>query len=194
MLGIVGRFDEAINEGQRAVALDPLSPSILDDQATTLLYAGKAAQALDVTGRGAELDPTFFFPPATEGILALQTGHYREAITKFERSRSLGAPPFATAYLAYAYGMSGDRARAMATLGELKKMSPGGVVAPFNLALVYLGLGDRTRALDYLEQAYAASSELLVWLKIDRIYDPLRSEPRFIALMKRLNFVNEAAP
>ena len=59
---------------------------------------------------------------------------------------------------------------------------------PFNLALVHLGLGDRTRALDYLEQAYAASSELLVWLKIDRIYDPLRSEPRFIALMKRLNF------
>ena len=82
--------------------------------------------------------------------------------------------------------MSGDRTRAMATLEELKKMSPGGEVAPFNLALVYLGLGDRTRALDYLEQAYAASSEFLVWLKIDKIYDPLRSEPRFIALMKRL--------
>jgi hypothetical protein len=68
-------------------------------------------------------------------------------------------------------------------------MSPGGEVAPLNLALVYLGLGDRTRALDYLEQAYAANSELLVWLKIDRIYDPLRSEPRFIALMRRLNFL-----
>jgi hypothetical protein len=58
-----------------------------------------------------------------------------------------------------------------------------------NLALVYLGLGDRTRALDHLEQAYAANSELLVWLKIDRIYDPVRSEPRFIALMRRLNFL-----
>jgi hypothetical protein len=85
--------------------------------------------------------------------------------------------------------MSGDRAGAMATLEELKKMSPGGKVAPFNLALVSLGLGDRTRALEYLEQAYAACSELLVWLKIDKIYDPLRSEPRFIALMKRLNFL-----
>ena len=50
------------------------------------------------------------------------------------------------------------------------------MVAPFNLALVYLGLGDRTRTLDYLEDADAACSELLVWLKIDRIFDPLRSE------------------
>jgi len=68
-------------------------------------------------------------------------------------------------------------------------MSPGEEVAPFNLALVYLGLGDRPHALDYLEQAHAASSEMLVWLKVDRIYDPLRSESRFVALMKRLNFV-----
>ncbi len=77
----------------------------------------------------------------------------------------------------------------MATLGELQKMSHGEEAAPFNLALVYLGLGDHARALDYLEQAHAASSEMLVWLKVDRIYDPLRSEPRFVALMKRLNFV-----
>jgi hypothetical protein len=68
-------------------------------------------------------------------------------------------------------------------------MSPGGKAAPFHLALVYLGFGDRARALDYLEQAYAASSELLVWLEIDRIFDPSRSEPRFIALMRQLNFL-----
>jgi TolB-like protein/Tfp pilus assembly protein PilF len=189
MLALVGRFDEAIAEGQRAIALDPLSPSILNDQVMTMVYAGKGRQALELAQKASELDPTFFFPTHEEGMLALQTGHFREAIPKFERSRTLSAPPFTTAYLAYAYGMSGDRTRAMATLGELKKMSPGGEVAPFNLALVSLGLGDRAGALDHLEQAYEASSELLVWLKIDRIYDPLRSDPRFIALMKRLNFV-----
>jgi len=101
----------------------------------------------------------------------------------------MGAPPFTTAYLAYAYGRAGDRARALAALADLKKMSPGGEVAPFNQALVYLGLGDRARALDYFEQAYAANSQSLVWLKVDRIYDPLRSDPRFVALMKRLNFL-----
>ena len=189
LLGLIGRFDEALVEGERAIALDPLSPSILDDQATNLIYAGKGAEARRLTQRAAELDPTFFFPATSEGILALQGGNFSEAIGKFARARTLDAPPFVSGLLGYAYGMSGERARAMATLGELEKMSAGGIVAPFNLALVYLGLGDRARAIDYLEQAYAGSSELLVWLKIDRIYDPLRSEPRFVALMRRLNFV-----
>jgi len=189
MLALVGRFEEAIVEGQRAIALDPLSPSILNDLVMTLVYAGKAAEALDLARKATELDPTFFFPTHEEGVLALQTGNFPEAIARFERARTLDAPPFTTAYLAYAYGMSGNRSRALTILEELRKMSPGGKAAPFNLALVYLGLGDRARALDGLEEAYAASSELLVWLKIDRIFDPLRSEPRFVALMKRLNFV-----
>jgi hypothetical protein len=59
-------------------------------------------------------------------------------------------------------------------------------VSPFNLALIDLGLGDRERALSYLEQSYAADSQWLGWLNGDRIFDPLRSDPRFVALMKKL--------
>lgn len=76
----------------------------------------------------------------------------------------------------------------MALLEDVKQMSPDGKVAPANLALVHLGFGDGRRAIDELERAYAASSQSLVWLKIDLIYDPLRSEPRIIALVQRLNF------
>ena len=189
MLGLIGRFDEAIAAEQKALALDPLSPSILIDAVAAFMYSEKTVRALELSRKASELDPTFFFPVMQEGQMALLAGNFPEAIAKFERARTMGAPPFTTAFLAYAYGMSGDRTRAMATLGELRKMSPGGEAAPFNLALVYLGLGDRQRAVDYLEQAYAASSQSLVWLKIDPIYDPLRSDPRFIALMKRLNFL-----
>jgi serine/threonine-protein kinase len=188
-LSIVARFDEAIAASRKALMLDPLSPQILIDGVWTLMYARKAAPALELSRKAAELDPTFFFPTTLEGILALQTRDFSGAIAKLQQSRALAAPPFTIAHLAYAYGMSGDRARAMATLRELTGMSAGGKVAPFNLALVSLGLGDRARALDYLEQAYAASSLSLAWLKVDRIYDPLRTEPRFIALMKRLNFL-----
>ena len=96
------------------------------------------------------------------------------------------SPAFVSAWLAYAYGASGDRARAMAEVEDLKKRSLRGSVTAFNLALVSLGLGDRARALDYLEQAYAADSQWLGWLKGDRIFDPLRSDPRFVALMRKL--------
>ncbi len=61
-------------------------------------------------------------------------------------------------------------------------------MTPFNLALVSLGLGDRARAVNYLEQAYTADSQWVGWLKEDRVFDPLRKEPRFVALMKRLRF------
>jgi hypothetical protein len=73
-------------------------------------------------------------------------------------------------------------------LEELTRRSIRGHVAPFNSALVYLGMGDRERALDYLERAYAVHSQWMAVLKMDRVFYPLRSEPRFMALMKRLNF------
>ena len=70
----------------------------------------------------------------------------------------------------------------------MKKRSLRGSPTAFNLALVSLGLGDRARALDYLEQAYSADTQWLGWLKNDPTFDPLRSEPRFQALMKKLRF------
>ena len=60
---------------------------------------------------------------------------------------------------------------------------------PFNLALVYLGLGDRARALDHLEQALAADSQMMAWIGRDAIFDSIRSEPRFVALLRKLRFV-----
>jgi Tfp pilus assembly protein PilF len=61
-------------------------------------------------------------------------------------------------------------------------------VLPFNLALVYLGLGDRARALENLEQALAADSQMMAWISRDAIFDPIRSEPRFVALMRKMQF------
>ena len=98
------------------------------------------------------------------------------------------SPAFVGAWLGYAYGASGDRTRALAEIEGQKKNSLHSYIPPFNLAIVYLGLGDREKALDYLEGAYAADSQWLGWLKNDRIFDPLRSEPRFVALMRKLHF------
>ncbi len=187
-LGCEGRYDESIIEGRRAEELDPLDPAIAIDN--TLAFAGKGQfqEAKDEARRGAELDPTFFFPQMQFGWIDLQQGNVRAAIPELEKAAAMEAPPFATAYLGYAYGAAGDRTRAMATIEELKKRSVHGYVPPFNLAIVHLGLGDLDRAMDLLEQASADDSQWMMYLKVDRIFDPLRTNPRFIALMKKENF------
>jgi tetratricopeptide (TPR) repeat protein len=124
------------------------------------------------------------------GWIDLQQGNVRAAIPELEKAAAMESPPFATAYLGYAYGAAGDRDRALATIEALKKKSVHGSVSAFNLALVHLGLGELDRAMDLLEQASAADSQWMMYLKIDRVFDPLRAKPRFVALMKKCNFEN----
>ena len=83
---------------------------------------------------------------------------------------------------------SGDRGRALTELADLRQRSLNRQAPPFSLALVSLGLGDHPRAMDYREQAYATDSQWLGWLKLDHVFDPLRSEPRFVALLRKLGF------
>ena len=138
--------------------------------------------------RAADLDSTFFFPPFMPGWIDLEQGNAKDAIPYLRTSASMQAPSFAAAWLGYAYGASGDRANARAQIAEQNKMSLHGYIPPFNFALIYLGMGDNARAMDYLEKAHSAHSQWQCWLKMDKIFDPLPKEPRFIALLKKLNF------
>jgi tetratricopeptide (TPR) repeat protein len=186
-LAFQGRFAEATAEGARAIELDPLSPQILVDATMPFLFQRNVDGAKALARRAMELDPAFFFPVMITGWADLDAGHYREALPALKRAQSLDAPPFVTAYLALAYGLAGDRSNALAEFAALKKMSADGSVLPFNLALVKLGLGDRAAALDGLEQAYIANSQLMPWIGYDPMFDTLRSEPRFTALLKKVN-------
>ena len=188
-LAFIGRYDESVAEGKRAAELDPLSPQVLIDATIPLMFRKDTAGVRALARRAAALDSTFFFPTMILGWINLEVGKFREAVPLLKKATTMDAPPFVTAYLAYALGASGDRAAAMQTLAVLRKMSPNGTVLPFNLALVYLGMGDPARAIDNLDKAYDANSQLLAWVGQDAIFDPLRSEPRFIALMRKLNFV-----
>lgn len=186
-LGFQGRLDEAIAEGKRAIELDPLSPQILLDTLVSFMFKGDYPAAKDLARRAAQLDPSYFFPDFELGWIELEAGRFREAIAPLTKSKAMDAPAFVTAWLAYAYGSAGDRTAALRELEALKKMSPNGQVLAFNMAIVHLGLGDRERALEFLEQALAADSQWMVWLKMDRMFDSLRQEPRFALLLKKLN-------
>jgi len=185
-LSFQGRFQEAIAEGERAIELDPLSPQVLIDATMAYMFQRNADAARRLARRAAELDPAFFFPVMIDGWTDLEMGRFREAIPSLKKAKGMESPPFVTAYLAFAYGAAGDRASAQVELADLKKMSPDGTVLPFNLALVYLGLGDHSRALDNLERALAADSQMMAWIGRDAMFDSLRSEPRFVALLNKM--------
>jgi serine/threonine-protein kinase len=186
-LSFQGRFDEAIAEGKRAAALDPLSPQIPLDSAMAYGLRGDYEGGREQVRKGADLDPTLFFFAWVDGWIDIQAGRPQDAVPKFQKAKAMdSSPAFVSAWLAYAYGASGDRARALAELEDLKKKSLRGTPTAFNLALVYLGLGERARAVDGLEKAYATDSQWLGWLGLDKTFDPLRSEPRFQALLRKL--------
>ena len=188
-LAFQGRFDEALAEGKRAAELDPLSPQIPLDNSIAFMFRGNYEAAKHQAKRAEELDPTFFFPQFEYGWLAIEAGKFADAIAPIKKAKGLGAPAFVTAWLAYAYAASGDRAHAMSEVEELKKVSLNGEVTAFNLAVVELGFGNHQRAIDDLERAYASDSQWMGWLNKDRMFDPLRADPRFVALMKKLKFV-----
>jgi TolB-like protein/class 3 adenylate cyclase/Flp pilus assembly protein TadD len=187
-LACQGRFEESVVEGQRAAELDPLNPAIAIDNTLAFAGQGKFEKARNEARRGLELDPTFFFPQMQFGWFDLQEGNARAAIPDLEKANAMEAPPFVAAYLGYAYAAAGEKAKALGMIEEIKKKGVGNFVPPYNLAIVYLGLGDHARALDYLEQAQATDSQWMMYLKMDRIFNPLRAEPRFIALMKKCHF------
>ena len=187
-MGFIGRFEEAIAEGQRAIALDPLSPQVLIDATMALFFKKDFDGARELARRAGELDPTYFFPVMIQGWIAIQEGKFGEAVSFLRRAKEMGAPPFVSAYLAFALGASGDRAGAMAQRETLMQVPAGASGLPFNLALLHMGLGEKAKAIAYLEQALAADSQQFGWLRYDAMYDSLRGEPRFVALLRKLKF------
>ena len=169
----------------RAIELDPLSAEIPNDMAWPLMFQGKYEAAKEQIRKALELDPTFYLAQFSLAWVDIQAGQVGAAIPELEKARAMDSPPWVAGYLGYAYAVADERAKAHAIIAELKQMSSRRFVSPSCTAIVYLGLGDKERALDGLEKGFEARSQLLLSLKIDKIFDPLRSEPRFIALLKK---------
>jgi adenylate cyclase len=187
LLAFQGRLDESLAEMRRASELDPLSADITVDVGLPLTFQAKYEAASEQFRKALELDPNFYLVHWALGWIDIEAGNFSAAIPEIEKARVTDSPPFIAGWLGYTYAAAGERAKAEAMIAELNEMSSRRFVSPFCTAIIYLGLGDKQRALDGLEKAYEVRSQWLTFLKVDRMFDPLRSDPRFVALLKKVH-------
>ncbi|MEP6810584.1 MAG: tetratricopeptide repeat protein [Chthoniobacterales bacterium] len=187
LLVTLGRFDEAVKEGQRAVELDPLSLIINADLGSSLMVARRYDDAITQLRRTLALDENFAYAHWNLGEALYLKGDLPAAIAEYEKAASLDDDPQIFALLGRAYAETGQREKALALLQRLLALSQKGFVRNYLFTIIYTGLGEKGKALDYLERASAdGESPDTTWIKVDPLFDPLRSEPRFQKLVERL--------
>ena len=181
----MGRYADAVAEIKKARHLDPLSPRINSNVGLILYYARDYDQALRELHNALELDPIggrWFL-----GWVYGQKRMYEEGIAvSLERSQLLEGRGTSLPDLAHAYAVAGKTVEAKQTLKRIKEQSKRTYIPPDAIALVHVALNEKDKAFALLEEAYAQHNVLFYWLKADPRFDPLRSDPRFQELLRRL--------
>ncbi|MDV3278365.1 MAG: tetratricopeptide repeat protein [Nitrososphaerales archaeon] len=197
-LGHVGRFEEAISEVQRAQELDPLSPRIHCNASEEYLFARQYDKAIEAAERALELDSNYGGAHGYRAFALVEKGMYGDAIKEFQEADRLAGGRATSGRLGHVYGLSGRTAEARKILGELlagtfqasRKSSilplPPPPSAAFDIGLIYLGLGDEEKAIDWLNKASDERTPEIIHVKCEPIYDSVRDDPKFRALVTKV--------
>ena len=186
-LAATGRTEQAVALRRRAQQLDPLSLIISTGVGWELHFARRYDEAIEQIQKALEMDPNFGRGRYLLGLPYEQKAMYREAIAEFQRAVELsGGSPEMLGALGHAYAVSNNREKARQALADLRELSNRRYVAPFDTALIYTGLGDQERAFEWLEKAFEDRSYEMSLLKVDPRFDPLRTDPQFARLLRRM--------
>jgi eukaryotic-like serine/threonine-protein kinase len=191
-LGPLGRHTEAISEMQRARELDPLSLVINANLGATFWLAGEYDQAIQQCLRTLEMYPHSEAAHFNLAWAYQQKGMFEEGVREMQKamadSDENGMDPQSLSQLARAYVLAGKSAEAQQTMAKLNQLSKRTYVSPYDRATIDVALGQKDRALTELEQAYEKHSDRMIWLGTDLRFEALHSDPRFQALLRRMNF------
>src|SRR6266516_4672404 len=177
------RLSQALEENSRALDLDPVSPLFNTVRAEIHYHARNFDAAIDQARRTIEQYPTYPLAYIWLGSAYREKKMYAEALEQFSKGRQFsGDRPALIALYGHALAVSGDPAGARKALADLQHVAQSRYVSSLYFAAIYLGLGEKSTALDWLDRAYQEHNDRLVYLGVDPIADPLRSEHRFTQL------------
>jgi eukaryotic-like serine/threonine-protein kinase len=182
------RLEEATTMLRRAYELDPLSLNVNANLGLPLFYGGQYKEAIAAFQRALDMDPSFI--PARDylGNAYAANGMYKEAISEFEKVLSVAKGYYpALAMLGYCHARAGRKAEAERVLEKLVELSKTGHISTLNMVIIYTGIGDVEKAIEWLLKMYEARAGYLIYLKVHPVFASLRSHPRFqemVTLMK----------
>jgi len=187
-LTYIGRFNEGVAEAMRARELDPLSLPLNNALAGRLLAAGRYDEALRQVQTTLELDEHFAPAHQTLGWVYLRGGKQDDAIREFQNALELAgaADTDIQLDLGFAYAVSGHPGEARRILANLQRLHQQGIVPAASLAALHGALGESNEAFVWLEKAYRERDPQLTYLKAGRRFEPLREDPRFGQLVRRV--------
>jgi DNA-binding winged helix-turn-helix (wHTH) protein/TolB-like protein/Flp pilus assembly protein TadD len=185
-----GRLDEAVAEVKRAQQVDPLSLTITSVVGWMLYLDRDYDKAIAQEKIALEMDPNFALAHRYLGLAYEQKGMNTEAISEFQKARALSASrPLDSGSLAHAYALAGRTDEALQIINEAKKQD---IYFPaYDIALIYVGLGHKDPAFEWLDKAVEEHSPWLIHLTVDPRFDPIRSDQRFKNLIQRIGLVNQ---
>jgi serine/threonine-protein kinase len=182
------RYEEALAEIKRAQELDPLSLVINLCVAEVFIYMRRYDLSVEQLKKTIELDPNFPGAHDDFGMLYTHLGKYDEAISEMQIfKQNVGADTiYAIGDIGYVYARAGKRDEAIQILNKLFDWSKQGYTLSVQIAGVYVGLGDKDKAFEWLGKGYDEENNVLGYVKVDREWDDLRSDPRYTALLKKM--------
>jgi len=193
LLAMMGRIDESLAEMKRAIELDPLSLIINVVLAFTYLELKEVDQAIEQARKVVELDPNFIYSRYTLGLCLRVKGMFKEAVSELQKARELsGSSPSGLGDLGMAYALCGETSKAKEVLSVLKGYLEKSYPVNVEIASVYLGLGEKDKASEWLGKACDDEDEIAYLrdsntFKYEPLWDSLRSDPRFKLLLKKLH-------
>ncbi len=183
-LAIIGRPAEAAEQWQSAKKLDPLSSDVIWLIGFNSYLARNYDAAIEQLKAVENLDPNFWWSHLYAGLAYSQKHLFPQALIELEKANALGAGPIGWAYLGYVQTMAGNKAAAQRQLEILEEAQSKRYVSPSQLALVYLGVGERDKALELLEQAVQHHDDTILILNVDPCWDAVRNDNRFRKILQ----------